>query len=125
MKTAQNAAIKPAIFLAFIPPAWVWLLILMFTGQDIFAAEQMDPNLVPSLFSSDLVPADSIARLAELVFVTATAIFTGMGGLFAGAVIFFHCQTKDDRGGSAQTYTPVLTSREVFTRESCPRSHSH
>jgi hypothetical protein len=125
MKTAQNAAIKPAIYLAFIPPAWVWLLIFMLIGQGTYAAEQLEDNLVPSLFSSDLVPADSIARLAELVFVTATAIFTGMGGLFASAAIFLRCQTKEDRGGSAQTYAPVLTSREAFTRESCPRSHSH
>ena len=76
----------------------------MLIGQGTFAAEQMDNNLVHSLFSSELVPADSISRLMELVFVISAAIFTGVGGLFAFAVICFRCQTKDDCAGSVQTY---------------------
>ncbi len=106
MKTLTYASFKSSIRLAFVPAVFVGMLTFILIGEGAHGAEQMDDNLVPSLFSSKLLTEDSISRLAELVLVVSAAIFSGMGGLFACAFILFRCQAEGDRTGSAQMHAP-------------------
>jgi cytochrome c oxidase subunit 2 len=87
-------------------------LTLFFIHQAGFAAERVDPSLVPSVFAPESAPAHSILRLDTLVLAITAGIFVVVAGLLIYAVVRFRRRANDDGREPAQFYGsgPVETA---------------
>src|ERR1700733_9743210 len=80
------------------------LVTVLLRQQGGFAAEIVDPTLVPNIFAPESVPAHSISHLAGFVLAITGIIFVVVGGLLAYAVVRFRRRTGDDGTEPAQIY---------------------
>src|SRR5580658_7418166 len=80
------------------------LVTVLLHQQAGFAAENVDPTLIPSVFAPESVPAHSISHLAGLVLAITASIFVVVAGLLAYAVIRFRRRANDDGTEPAQIY---------------------
>jgi len=95
---------KDSLF-TFVIPAWMfWVVTLVLLAQGGFAAEKVDPSLVPSIFKPESAPAHSISQLAMLVLAITGALFLVVASLLTYSIIRFRRRKDDDGMEPAQIY---------------------
>jgi cytochrome c oxidase subunit 2 len=86
------------------PLSLYFLIVFVLIGQGVSATEQIDPSLVPSIFTPESTPAHAISNLAGFVLVITGAIFVVVGGLLVYALVRFRRRANDDGMEPAQVY---------------------
>ena len=81
-----------------------WMVTLFFIQQGGFAAERVDPALVPSVFAPESAPAHSISNLATFVLAITAGIFAVVVSLLVYALVRFRRRPNDDGREPAQFY---------------------
>ena len=101
---AQNKLTQKISYPFVISPWMLWVAVCIGFQQGVFAAEKIDPALVPNIFIPESVPAHSITHLAGLVLAVTGAIFVVVAGLLVYAVVRFRRRANDDGTEPPQIY---------------------
>ena len=80
------------------------MTILLFPTPTLYAAQKVDPSLVPSIFAPESVPAHSISQLAIFVLTITGIMFLLVTGLLAYVVVRYRRRANDDGIEPAQVY---------------------